>query len=313
VTGFVVLKAGALAAVARAMRVPAGQRALFAALLAQGGEFAFVVFGVARAARLLPGDWDRLLTLVVAVSMLLTPVLVVAAEVVQRRRGRARPEPDAVEDDGAPVIIAGFGRFGQIVGRLLFASGLRATVLDYDPDQVEFLRRFGFRVFYGDATRLDLLEAAGAHHAHVLVNAIDDVEGSLRLVDVVREHFPALHVVARARNVTHWNALRERGVTVIERETFESALRAGRHALEALGVRAHEARERADRFRRHTQDVIEGLLAEAADESRRATVAREAREQLVAQFEQDRAEIVRLEGGDWRRGARRPTGGVAAR
>src|SRR5262249_12827187 len=141
--------------------------------------------------------------------------------------------------------------FGQIVGRLLFASGLKATVLDYDPDQITMLRRFGFRVFYGDATRLDLLHAAGAEQAKVVVNAIDDVASNLRLVDPVRQHFPHATIVARARNVAHYYELRNRGVTLIDRETFEAALTAGRRTLEVLGVHAYEARERADRFRRH--------------------------------------------------------------
>src|SRR5262249_6972044 len=199
-----------------------------AALLSQGGEFAFVVFGVAGAARVLPGDWDKILTLVVALSMVLTPLLILAADLLQRRRGaQSERAADRIEAEDAPVIIAGFGRFGQIVGRLLFASRLKATVLDHDPDNIDTLRHFGFRVFYGDATRIDLLEAAGAHQATVIVNAIDDIDANLRLIDVVREHFPHLHIIARARNVTHWLELRARGVTTVERESFESALLAG--------------------------------------------------------------------------------------
>src|SRR5262249_42650331 len=158
----------------------------------QGGEFAFVIFGVAGEEQVLPGRWDAIFTLVVALSMALTPVLLVLQDrFIARAQRDARPT-DEVQDEGAPVIIAGFGRFGQIVGRLLFASGIRATLLDYDPDQIDALKRFGFPVFYGDATRIDLLEAAGAANAKLLVLAIDDVASSLRLVDVVREHFPNL-------------------------------------------------------------------------------------------------------------------------
>jgi hypothetical protein len=133
---------------------------------------------------------------------------------------------DLLDARDAAVVIAGFGRFGQIVGRLLLASGIRATVLDHDPDNIDLLRRLGFRVFYGDGTRLDLLTAAGAGEARVLINAIDDMAGSLKLVDVAQQYFPELPLVARARDVTHWRELRERGVIAIERETFESALRA---------------------------------------------------------------------------------------
>ncbi len=140
------------------------------------------------------------------------------------------------------MIIAGFGRFGQIVGRLLFASGTRATVLDHDPDQIETLRKFGFRVFYGDATRLDLLQSAGAAHAKLLVIALDDVSASIKLAELAQEHFPHLRIVARARNVSHYIKLRQLKVRHIERETFESALRIGRRALEHMGTAPYEAR-----------------------------------------------------------------------
>jgi glutathione-regulated potassium-efflux system ancillary protein KefC len=300
VTGFVALKTVALVLVGRPLGVPREQRAMFAALLSQGGEFAFVVFGVARAAQVLPGDWDKVLTLAVALSMAMTPVLVIGADALQGRlfRPRAR-EADAIDADDAPVIIAGFGRFGQIVGRLLFASRLKATVLEFDPDQIEILRRFGFRVFYGDATRLDLLHAAGAERARVIVNAIDDVDANLRLVDLVRQNFPHLVIVARARNVNHLYELRKRGVTQIEREVFESSLLAGRRVLEALGVRPHEAYERALRFRRHNVALFDNLGEEALDQAQRTARVREAREELERQFEMDREEIERLEGGDW--------------
>jgi glutathione-regulated potassium-efflux system ancillary protein KefC len=300
VLGFTLLKTLALVAVGRRLgmaRGPAPQALVFAALLSQGGELAFVVFGVARAARLLPGDWDEKLTLMVALSMALTSVLVILADRLQRRSTAAAPrEPDPIESEDAPVIIAGFGRFGQIVGRLLFASGLRATVLDLDPDAIDLLRRFGFRVFYGDATRLDLLEAAGAQHAKVLVNAIDDVESNLRLTDLVRRHFPHLRVVARARNVTHWFELKSRGVDVIERELFDSSLAAGKRTLEALGVRPHEAHERAMKFRRHNLVSLEDLREAGDDLGQRTARARAARDQLERQFEKDREELDRQVG-----------------
>ncbi|MBK7977818.1 MAG: glutathione-regulated potassium-efflux system protein KefC [Deltaproteobacteria bacterium] len=303
VAGFVAIKTVALVAAAGPIGVARGERPLFAALLSQGGEFAFVVFGLARAARVLPGDWDKALTLAVALSMALTPLLVLAAEMLRRRveAGAAR-EADPIEAEDAPVLIAGFGRFGQIVGRLLFASGLKATVLDHDPDQIEMLRRFGFRVFYGDATRLDLLHAAGAGSARVIVNAIDDVESNLRLVDLVRSHFPQLAIVARARNVAHLYELERRGVTIIERELFESSLLAGRHALELLGVRPFEARERADKFRRHNEAMLTVLGADGGgDDSQRRARVREARGELERQFQKDVEELDRREGADWHR------------
>lgn len=297
VLGFQLLKGVALRTVARSVGVPAKQRWLFSALLVQGGEFAFVVFGVARTARLLPNNWDALLTLTVALSMALTPVLLIAHGLVFRDRGGAEREADAIEDENAEVIIAGFGRFGQIVGRLLLASGTRATVLDHDPDQIDLLRRFGFRVYYGDATRLDLLEAAGAARAKVLVVAVDDPDTSLSLIEHVQEHFPHLQIVARARNVPHYYELRRRGVAVLERETFESAVVLGRRTLEALGVGPYEARERADRFRRHNVRMLEELRQ--GDEKTRVEVARSARDELERQFARDVAKLEAEHGHGW--------------
>jgi glutathione-regulated potassium-efflux system ancillary protein KefC len=300
VAGFQLLKGLALRVVARPLGITRKQRWLFAALLTQGGEFAFVVFGVARSARLLPGHWDALLTLAVAVSMALTPVLLVVHERwAARSQSEKRREDDEIKDEHAPVIVAGFGRFGQIVGRLLFASGLKATVLDHDPDQIELLRRFDFRVYYGDATRLDLLEAAGAEHAKVLVVAIDDPEATIRLVEAVREHFPKLVVLARARNLTQLYELRSRGVRFVERETFESALALGRQTLTALGVGAYEARERADAFRRHNVRSIEEILPHWHDETRRNKMARSARDELERQMQHDRAELDREGQSEW--------------
>ncbi|HXU63490.1 MAG TPA: glutathione-regulated potassium-efflux system protein KefC [Polyangia bacterium] len=298
VVGLLVVKGLALRALGLPLRVAPGDRWLLAALLAQGGEFAFVVFGVASQAHLLPGAWDARLTLVVALSMACTPFLLLVHDRLSRRRGVARPD-DAVEDEGSPLIIAGFGRFGQIVGRYLFASGVRATVLDHDVDQIDLLRKFGFRVFYGDAARLDLLHAAGAERAKLFVLAIDDVKTSVRTAEVVRQHFPRLRIVARARNVSHWVALRKLGVEQVERETFESALRTGREALEHLGVGPYEARERADRFRRHNLGALEDLMPRFEDELARYSSSRAGRQQLERQFADDKAALDRAVGVSW--------------
>jgi glutathione-regulated potassium-efflux system ancillary protein KefC len=240
------------------------------------------------------------LTLAVALSMALTPVLLIVHDRLLARGERGvQREADAITDPSAPVIIAGFGRFGQIVGRLLFASGMKATVLDHDPDQVETLRTFGFPVYYGDATRLDLLRAAGADRARLLVLAIDDPETSVRLVDALHEHFPRLPIVARARDVSHWQKLRSRGLSVVERETFESAILVGRRALEVLGVRPYEARERADKFRKHNVRTLEEMLPRWEDEVERTKVARSSREQLEQQMELDRAEVALHDARAW--------------
>ena len=285
--------------VARVLGVTPRQRTLFAVLLSQGGEFGFVVFTSARQATILSREWEALLTVAVALSMAATPLLLLLHDWIQARRECAQPRSDDAIDMEAPVIIAGFGRFGQIVGRMLFANGIRAVVLDHDPEQIEILRRFGFRIFYGDATRIDLLEAAGAKRARLLVNAIDDVEASVKLVDRVREHFPGLAIVARARNVTHYRELRERGVQVAERETFEGALKVGRSALESLGVDRYRAREMAETFRRNNIATLEASLPHFHDEASLLTLAQAGREELELQFARDRERFEREHGAAW--------------
>ena len=295
---FIVLKTGTLWLVARAIGITPRQRWLFAFLLSQGGEFAFVVFASARLAGVIPGDWIGVLTIVVALSMAATPLMLLAHDRYLCRRAESAREPDPIDAQG-PVIIAGFGRFGQIVGRLLLANDVRPVVLDHDPEQVETLRRFGYRVYYGDATRLDLLQAAGLAQARLLVNAIDGVEDSIALVDRVRANHPGLRIIARARNVSHYLELRLRGVEVIERETFESALRAGRAALEAMGIDRYRAREMADAFRRHNLATVESQLAVYKDETRYLASARAGREELEEQFRRDRERFEREQGNGW--------------
>src|SRR4051812_39162157 len=290
--GFLAAKVLALWAVARVLGVTERQRWLFAFLIAQAGEFGFVVFASARVAGVITPEWEALLTIVVALSMATTPLLLIAHDRFICRQARVEREADAIDTSG-PVIIAGFGRFGQIVGRLLLANDIQAVVLDHDPEQIESLRRFGYRVFYGDATRLDLLQSAGAANARLLVNAIDGVEDSIALVDRVRENFPDLPIVSRARNVSHYFELRLRGVTVIERETFESALRAGRSALEILGFDRYRARELADTFRHHNLTAIESQMAVYKDETRYLAAARAGREELEQSFAKDRERFER--------------------
>jgi glutathione-regulated potassium-efflux system ancillary protein KefC len=285
---FLVLKFALLYALGRIFGAQRGRCLLFATLLGQGSEFAFVVFATARSADVLPEDWTRVLTLVVALSMAATPIILAVLDAVERRRPRSTRADDRIEDDGARVIIAGFGRFGQIAGRLLLANGVKVVVLDHDPDNVETLRRFGTKVFYGDATRADLLATAGAARAEVLVNAIDSVPDNLRLVDLVRRDFPHLRVVARARDAVHYYQLRKRGVDVVEREMFESSLRAGRQALEALGMGAYEAKEVADAFRRNNIDMLEETAPRFEDDGYRITVARRAQDTLEKSIARDR-------------------------
>jgi glutathione-regulated potassium-efflux system ancillary protein KefC len=290
--GFMVLKMAMLALVARPLPIAPVQRWPFAGLLAQGSEFAFVVFAVARVAKVISPRWDELLVLMVAVSMGLTPLAIMAGNRISKAMfPPTAPPPDEIEPAGARVIIAGFGRVGQIAGRLLMASGIKMTVLDNDPDLIEMLRPLGFRVFYGDATRLDLLQAAGAGEAHLLINAIDDMKTSLELIDLAKQYFPQLKIVARARNVTHEFELRNRGIDLIERETFESALLMGQRALEQMGVQSETAERARIKFRDHNLATMEAIYPHYKDESTRISIIRAARDELARSFEQDRLRL----------------------
>jgi len=291
VSAFLLLKALLLWAMARAMPLPRPERPVFIILLAQGGEFGFVVFQTAAQAGVIDAPASSLLVAVVAISMLLTPLLLVAADRwwVPRLAGtRAKDLPEIAEPQNESVIIAGFGRYGQIIGRLLYANGVTPTVLDHDSEQIEAMRRFGWRVFYGDATRLDLMRIAGADQAKLLVLAIDDVDQSMEVARMVRHNFPQLVIVARARNVRHFYALRELGITQIERETLDSALMSARSALEALGWHPHEARTLALRFRRHNVEQLDTMAPHWNDEAKLITAAKQGRLQLEELFAQER-------------------------
>jgi glutathione-regulated potassium-efflux system ancillary protein KefC len=311
VLAFLVLKAVVLVVMARTMPVPLVERPVFVILLAQGGEFGFVVLQAALGAQVISAETSSLMVASIAVSMLLTPLLLLVADRWWARRlaGQGPAMEEIQEAQTAPVIIAGFGRYGQIVGRLLSAEGIKATVLDHSADAVEGLRRFGWRTFYGDATRLDLLRVAGAEQARLFVLAIDDVEQSVACAKLVREHFPQLTVLARARNVQHYNELRRLGIEHIQRETFESALLSARTALEHLGMAPHAARRRALAFRRHSVELMEKMRPLAGDESRLIAAAKEGRRQFEETMARERhgAAAGKAPGG-WAMGA----GGGAA-
>ncbi|HEU4407036.1 MAG TPA: monovalent cation:proton antiporter-2 (CPA2) family protein [Polyangiaceae bacterium] len=269
VGALVVGKAALLYGLGRAFRLSASQATLVALSLAQVGEFAFVLLSFAAQHGVLDGGASATLTAAVALSMALTPlVLLLGERAILPRLGapeRAEREADPIDHRGA-VIIAGFGRFGQIVARYLRAAGVRTTVLEDDSDQVELLRRFGHEVYYGDATRLDLLRAAGAAEARALVVAIDGAEERLALVKTARKHFPRLAIFARASGRVDAYDLIDAGVTHVYRETFDTALRAAADALRALGARAHRAHRLAQNFRRYDE---QNLRAMAEERSRR--------------------------------------------
>jgi glutathione-regulated potassium-efflux system ancillary protein KefC len=302
VIGFLLLKAAVLWGMGRAMPLPKPERPVFIILLAQGGEFGFVVFQTAAQAGVIDAQVSSLLVAAVAISMLVTPLLLVAADkwLIPLFAGQTRSKLDEIsEPQSQPVIIAGFGRYGQVVGRMLYANGIHPTVLDTDADQIEAMRRFGWRVFYGDATRLDLMRTAGAASAKVLVLAIDDVAQSVAAAKMVRENFPDLTIVARARNVQHAFDLLELGVTLFERETMDSALMSARTVLEQLGWEPHQARTLALRFRRHNVEVLLKMAPHRKDADKLLAAAKQGRQQLEEQFAQEREEAAKrqLRGG----------------
>jgi len=303
---FLSVKGVLIYALARLMKLPFQERPVFTLLLSQGGEFAFVVFQAGVGAHVLPAQTASLLIGAVAVSMLVSPLLLVAIDKLLLPRwaklGKATPE-EISEPQDAPIVIAGFGRYGQIIARLMLAQGIDCTVLDHDAEMIEAARSFGYRVFYGDASRLDLLRTAGAASAKILVLAVDDVEQSLKIVDLAHDHFPNLQIVARARDVSHWNQLRDRGVMLVEREMFESSLRSARSVLELLGHGAHEARQTAMRFRQHNLELFEKMYPHHKDRAKLIAVVKQGRQQLEEQMAQERNERAqraeqRLQGWD---------------
>ena len=300
--GFLACKAVVIWGLATVMKLPLQERPVFTLLLAQGGEFAFVVFQAAAGAKVFSAETASLLIGAVALSMLLGPLLLVVLDryvlprFAQQRKHRLE---ELAEPQEAPVIICGFGRYGQIIGRMINLQGITATVLDHDADTIESVRAFGFRVHYGDATRLDLLRTAGAAHAKVIVVAVDDVEQSLKIVDLVQAHFPHLTIVARARNVNHLYQLRDRHVPHIERELFEASMRSARSILESLGWPAHEARHSAMRFRQDNLDLMEQMYPHYKDRARMISVSKQGREQLVEQMARERAAQAQRRPQDW--------------
>jgi glutathione-regulated potassium-efflux system ancillary protein KefC len=227
--------------------------------------------------------------------MLVSPLILVAIDklLLPRHAHCGVPVLDEIsEQQEAPIIIAGFGRYGQIVARMLLAHGIPCTVLDHDAEMIEAARSFGYRVFYGDASRLDLLRIAGAERARVIVLAVDGVEQSLAMAELIAAQFPQAQIVARARDVAHWNRLRALGVTLVERELFEASLRMGCTVLELLGHSADEAHELARRFRVHNIALVDKMYPHFKDRDKLLAVVRQGREQLEAQLAQERQEQV---------------------
>ena len=263
----------------------------FALALPQASEFSFVLFGAAVAVGALALNVAAMATLIVAASMLATPILFAASErwlIPRLTRGETR-EYDTIDAAPAPVIICGFGRVGQIVGRILRMHGIGFTALERDPGQVDVVRRFGSKVYYGDPTREEVLRAAGAETAKLLVVVLDDMEAVLRTVDVAKRAFPGLRIVARARNRRHAFLLMDRGIDGLVRDTFYSSLELARMALVGLGIEDAAAAHAVALFRDHDEKTLVASHAVYRDETRLIQTTRDAAEELEGLFEADRA------------------------
>jgi CPA2 family monovalent cation:H+ antiporter-2/glutathione-regulated potassium-efflux system protein KefB len=266
----------------------------FALALPEGSEFSFVLFASAVAAGALDRPLAGIATLVVALSMMVTPILFAGSERfilprIERRKERAAAtfDPNLEQAASAAVIICGFGRFGQIIGRVLNMQRITYVALDKSQEQVDIVRRFGNRVFYGDPTREQVMRAAGAEDARVLVIALDEMEASLQVAQMVRVKFPHLHVLARARNRRHVHLLMGAGVEAIVRETFFSSLRLSELLLEKLDVPAAQAERAIALFREHDERMLTETYAIAQDEQKLIQTTQEARQELLDLFESD--------------------------
>ncbi|WP_413112805.1 glutathione-regulated potassium-efflux system protein KefB [Thaumasiovibrio sp. DFM-14] len=287
------IKMAVLYVLAHVMGLAARSRSQLAAVLSQGGEFAFVIFTAAQSESVLSAELSAILLVVVSLSMMTTPLLLV----VQRRwyqwrftlagTEARRPSVDDIKNDNPRVIIAGFGRFGQVVGRLLFANKIAVTVLERDPSQITLLRKFGYRVYYGDATQLNLLRAAGADKAEAIVVCTDSPDEVLEVVELCQHYFPHLKVLARARSRVEAYQLLSHGVENFSRETFDGALNLGRQTLVALGMHPYKAKRAESHFRRLDLTVLRDLLPQHSDDSSLASRAQEARQELEEIFDRE--------------------------
>lgn len=289
VLGIIVIKAVVTGITGRMFGLSFDQNVLFTVVLSQIGEFAFVLFAFIGQLRLLPEATIDILMGVTATSMIFPPLLILVSERLilpyfGTKEKVERKQADEIVSDH-PVIIAGFGHFGSTVGRFLRANGVAATILDNDSDRVDILRRMGFKVFYGDATRLDILKSAGADEAKLLVAAIDSPEINFDLIDRVRREFPNMEVMVRAKSRLDAYELLDAGVENIYRESLDTSVRLGVDALVKLGFRRHTALKAGQTFLKYDEESLKQLAAHRHDQETYLFKSREHiefQEQLLA-------------------------------
>jgi glutathione-regulated potassium-efflux system ancillary protein KefC/glutathione-regulated potassium-efflux system protein KefB len=286
--GLMALKAGVLCALAQAFGVRGRHAVALGLLLSQGGEFGFVLFTLAVGEGVLPEALAGTLTLVVTLSMVLTPIVYLVYErVVARMRSEDERPYDQIDNDDHEVVICGFGRFGQIVARILNMRDIPFTALEINPNQVDFVKRFGNKIYYGDASRLEILRAARVDKARVLVVAVDDVAAAVRIAETVRRHFPRVALYARARDRRHALKLMGTGVKVVVRDTLHSSLRLSTHVLQGLGLESGEALAAAELFEHHDAALLERQFAIQDDEEALIQSSKASARELRDLFESD--------------------------
>lgn len=290
VVGLVLTKALLLWGVARVAKFPARHASPLAASMAQGGEFGFVLFALAVSYGVMQQGLAQLLVIVVTLSMAVTPLLLkLHGAFIEPRFNKAEPtrEFDPIDAHDSRVLIAGFGRVGQIIGRVLRMRHIPFTALESSVAQVDFVRRFGNKVYYGDPSRLDLLQAAGAARAEIFVLAMDDIDASVRTAELIKKHFPHLKVLARARNRQHAIKLMDLGVRYFVRETYHSSLELAQNTLEALGLTRADAEESIKRFDIHDRKLLDQQRLAGEDEQKLIQTAQQSARELEGLFEED--------------------------
>ncbi|MBM7037272.1 glutathione-regulated potassium-efflux system protein KefB [Vibrio ulleungensis] len=300
VIALVVTKGLVLYVLARLFGTRAKARSKMAAILSQGGEFAFVLYTAAQSQGLLDAETVSFLLVIVSLSMVTTPLLLIAQD-----RWFARTinepefnEPQTVIDKKPRVIVAGFGRFGQIVGRLMYANKVKITILESDASQIQLLRKYGYKVYYGDATNLELLRSAGVETAEAILLCTDSPDEILAIVELCKQHFPHLKVMARARSRVEAYQLINHGVDNFSRETFLGALDLGRQALIELGMHPYQAARAEAHFKKLDNRMLEELLPQHTDDKDLALRAKEARKELEEIFGRE-MEKDKPQGHDW--------------
>ncbi len=293
VAALIVSKFVVLIILGKLFRLNLADNLMFAFLLAQGGEFAFLLFSFGIQNGVISSELSNLLIVVVVLTMMLTPLLIIFYDkwVKPRFVDCVSPQEDEEIDAGPnPVIVAGYGRFGQVVSRLLTADGIGTTLLDHDSSQIELTGRFGYKVFYGDASRLQLLQAAGADEAKLLVIAIDERDTAVQMVTAARQFFPHLRVLARAYDRPHAYRLMDAGADVITRETFGSALIMGEEALKLLGYDDVRAYRLMRTFKKHDEEGLQKLFEVWGDEHEYGLAVRQNIEELEKVLRDDDSE-----------------------